>query len=84
MTTLEEELQELRAWKLRAEAELRRDPDGLKEDYASLQEDAAEVVRQWEQGSVGMLDEAIGKLRDNGRPDWWKKPTPVDPDWDNG
>lgn len=81
MTTPDEELQELREWKLKAEAELqqlRRDPDGLKEDYASLQEDAAEVVRQWEHGSVGMLDEAIGKLRDNGRPDWWKRPPSSD------
>jgi len=49
------------------------DANGLREDFLSLEEDAAEVVRQWEQGSVGMLDEACGKLRSNGRPGWWIK-----------
>lgn len=75
---LEEEVRALRKWKEEAEAELRRlrgDANGLKEDYASLQEDAAEVVYQWEHGSVGLLDEACGRLRDNGRPGWWKKPS---------
>jgi hypothetical protein len=83
MSTPDEELQELRAWKLRAEIELRRlrgDADGLKEDFASLQQDAAEVVRQWHHGSVGLVDEAIGKLQANGRPDWWKRSESQDTD----
>lgn len=82
MSTPEEELQELRDWKLKAEVEIRRlrgDADGLKEDFASLQQDAAEVVRQWHHGSVGLVDEAIGKLQANGRTDWWKLSTPQDP-----
>jgi hypothetical protein len=54
--------------------------DNLKANYESLLEDAAEVVRQWEHGSVGMLDEACGRLRDNGRPGWWKKNLAMEPE----
>lgn len=61
----------------RMRAAQHEDRDGLKDDLSSLQEDAAEVVRQWTHGSVGMLDEACGRLRDNGREGWWRGSPPA-------
>ncbi len=55
----------------------------LQSDYESLLADAAEVVRQWESGTIGMLDEACGKLRDNGRDGWWRDTSPVSDDEDD-
>lgn len=49
----------------------------LREDFISLEDDAATVVRAYEDsmdiGDFDSVKEAIEKLISNGRPGWWKK-----------
>jgi hypothetical protein len=51
--------------------------ENLREDFLSLEDDAAAVVRAYEEGfDIGDFDsvkEAIEKMMSNGRPGWWKE-----------
>jgi hypothetical protein len=50
----------------------------IQDDFLSLEDDAAAVVRAFEEsfdiGDFDSVKEAIEKMMSNGRPGWWKKP----------